>query len=409
MKYFFYILILFLLSCSNKNPEVIVHNRIPLTITYEPIVDEFNAGDTIQLVFTKSGDGSPSLLISGSYGNSVLTPISRNNKLVFIIPPEFSKTVGICRWCLINDNSILKNGQIKIKPKYTKKPNLETYLGPRSIIAGGEDYSMLVVSATDTFDNPILDGRDIEVNQQFKSVRSSYIIKNKNFVAYKNLYSTNETGSLFFGVKVNKAVSKEMSSAVYPALPINFTISTQQNHPYADGNQILMISTNKIRDKYGNLMSDGTLVNFTIKTNKQEIMSCIGLTQNGIASAKILHPSTPSSWFITAHINGAAMSNKLTLKFKQSTYDFSVYYDPKYKILEVKDIRSYMNQLVPDGIIINCIISDMNGEIVYMTDLSSRSGKGMLDLNPIFLEDDSYNITTKLMGIEKSIKIKMYD
>jgi len=199
--------------------------------------------------------------------------------------------------------------------------------------------------------------------------------------------------------------SKEYTIDILPSNPINFSITSQRDHNYADGNQITTFSTSTILDDYGNIVSDGTFVEFYIVNKNNNILKLSGLTINGIASAKILNPDHEEQWQISAIINGIAQSNVITLKYMQAVKDYQVDFSKNNRIITVGHLKSFMNQTIPDGLLVTLSIYDAHN-LVQEFIVTSDNGYANFVLNNNIFKNGSYNIIIKTAGITKSYKNK---
>ena len=131
--------------------------------------------------------------------------------------------------------------------------NIESYLGPPSILAGGNQYSMLITIPTDDLDNPLKDFTKILIKRQFLAEEQEEGIYMKNLIGFQNIFSPIKSGRMLISSYVNGLDSKEFSLNIMPATAISFEIAAERNHEYADGNQIVTFSTTKIIDSYNNM------------------------------------------------------------------------------------------------------------------------------------------------------------
>ena len=109
------------------------------------------------------------LHIKNAFGSVLLSPeISEKENMVFHIPKNYTRVAGPCRWELLMDGHMIKQGKFDIATNAPKATYIESYFGPRSVTAGYNDYSMLTVAPTDAFDNPLDDGTKVTVKYQFQ-------------------------------------------------------------------------------------------------------------------------------------------------------------------------------------------------------------------------------------------------
>ena len=383
------------LSFTPSIKQVEINDKL-LLLTTET---EFEAGSIIDLKFsTKNGYG-PNLYLSNSYGSIILSSSLKKSILSYRLPKSFSNKRGIINWKLLSGDSLL-SGKFNIYPKQ-EVATMETYLGPPSIEAGGTDYTMLVVIPTDTYDNPLKDSTQVSVRHQFLTNVNRDVIYTKNGIGYKNIFSELKTGRILISSESLNKNSKEYDVNVLPAIPTNFSITYKRNHEYADGNQITSFSTSIIKDKHGNVVSDGTYVDFFITNTSNHILKTSGSTINGSATAKMIHPDHRDSWTVKAFIEGMAESNSLSLSYKQAVLDFQVRFSKDNRTVTIGPLKSFMNQMIPDGLEIKLHIYK-NGTKMKTLYKNSFEGYTSFKLNSDSFPKDNYTFKIETAGIEKT-------
>ena len=176
-------------------------------------------------------------------------------------------------WFLLENNEEKGKGNFQIVPNDETKTNLESYLGPPSTLAGDNHYVMFVTIPTDNLDNPKLPNTDVVIKHQFLNNISTENEKTKNFIAWATIYAPTKSGIVLISASCNDALTKEFDAVIYPSIATDFMISYQRNHDFADGNQITKLTTSILKDKFGNTVSDGTMVTFIIKNKENAFRS----------------------------------------------------------------------------------------------------------------------------------------
>lgn len=358
----------------------------------------FEAGQSIILKFSSSTDQTPSLYVSNSYGSTIIKPNIESGTINYQIPQSISNKTGFVNWKLLSNSSL--SGTFNII-SIQKTTSLETYLGPPSIQAGGTDYSMLVVIPTDSFDNPLADDTKVTVKHLFLDNQSNEDVLIKNRIAYKNIYSETKTGRILVSSECIGLNSKEYTVNVMPAIPTGFVISSKRNHEYADGNQITTFSTSIIKDKYGNIVSDGTFVEFFISNNSKHILKTSGTSINGIALAKMIHPDHEDQWTVKAFVEGMAESNQIELVYNPIISDFNTVFSKSNRAITVGPLKSFMNQMVPDGLEVSLSVYENDIKIETLTK-SSFEGYATFKLDNNNFPNKNYMFKIKTAGIEKT-------
>lgn len=396
------LLLLFLgifLSCGQK--EGFQPNKARLG---QPQHMSYSAGEQILLKFPADEDRIPSLLLTSSIGSTTLPGKKVANEWHYDWPAELTENAGVTSWVLLKSGGALPNGNIHIHPVPERQGLIETYLGPKSIRVGGNDHTMLVALPTDRYDNLLPEDSPLTISRQNGEKVVTDTIHTKNGLVWKNLYSPNQSGVMLAVVEHNGSQSKELSVQLRPGNSVDFDLEFERVHDYADGHQLLTINTSRIVDQYGNTISDGTLVNFVVNTSGEEKLYAMGKTLSGVANVEFLHPERPNTWKISAYIAGISQSNTLSLEFKAAFPYFELGVSENQRIISIGPIRSFMKQLVPDGLGIRVAVEDEKGNIQLLR-TSTRNGKGQLILEPELFPAGTYKIAIEIGGILRNITI----
>ncbi|MCD8407727.1 hypothetical protein LNI96_07280 [Tenacibaculum dicentrarchi] len=379
----------------------VTHITTAQNITLLSKEKQFIAGDTILLKFNANSAKKYQMYCSNSYGSTLLNSEIINNKIIFKIPPYLSNKSGILNWKIIKNNI---SGQFKIVPKQ-QPVSLETYLGPPSIEAGGTDYTMLVVIPTDDLDNPLKKGTIVKVKHQFlKSERKTNILTN-NLIAFKNINSPLKSGRMIITSESLNLNSKEYDVNIMPAIGTNFKLFFKRNHKYADGNQITTFYTSIIKDKNRNVISDGSFVDFFITNKKGNMLKTSGTTINGIAYAKMIHPEFEDNWKVKAYINGISESDILKINYKKIIDKFDVNFYDNNRTVKVGPLKSFMNQMIPDGLKVKLAIYK---DEKLLNDIIKKSKDGFVyfNLNSNIYKNGNYTIKITAAAVTDTFQAK---
>lgn len=404
-KYSYILLILIFLGACSKKQETAILNSSEISAI--PHKTNFYADEKIELKFKTVDSNGIKMIFENAYGTIILKPSIKNSIITFTVPDFISRKTGLCHWSLLSNEKQKLEGSLKISPTETKDVSIESYLGPRSITAGKKDYSMHVIAPTDEFDNPLPEGTVISSIYQFgKQIIATPVVL-KNLIGWKNIYSPLESGRILVMASCKESTSKEFTTIVYPANATDFKISYERNHDYADGNQVILFSTDSIKDEFGNIVSDGTLVSFVAVNARGVQLNAAGTTLNGIAKARLLHPYAPDLWKVKAYITGAAESNVEQLSFRAAVKDFQAVFHSETSTLKIFDIKSFMQQIAPDGIPIELKFFDSTGAMVMEDRTTSRLGEGSFILTKAYFEPGNYRIELNVAGLPKEMTISI--
>ncbi len=366
-------------------------------------VNQFTAGDVIVLEFSTSKNSKPKLYISHSYGNTVLKPTLKSDILYFTFPKTISNKAGVINWQLLSSDDAL-SGTFQIVP-FPQVNTMETYLGPPSIAAGGNDFSMLVVMPTDVYDNTLPDSTNVNIKHQFLYNEYNNSVTTEHGISYLNIFSETKSGRMLVSSECLEKNSKEFTINVLPDIPTNFTIDFERHHEYADGNQVTSFSTSIIKDTYGNIVSDGTYVAFYISNQSKAILKTSGTTVNGIASAKMIHPDHEDNWSVKALIEGIAESNTLQLAYKSALSDYDIHFSDDNRTITVGPLKSFMNQIIPDGLEVSLSVFK-DEKLIKNLIKPSFEGYATFTLGDNNFPNDTYNFEVEVAGIIKPVTNK---
>ncbi|MFK8060879.1 MAG: hypothetical protein AB8B78_12405 [Polaribacter sp.] len=373
----------------------------PPSISLLSTKTDFIVEEEIILEFNRDRETKFLLYCSNSYGSSIIEPIVLNQKLKFKIPSFLSKKRGILSWKTINTNETI-TGNISILSQQ-QPSTIETYLGPPSIDAGGLDYTMLVVIPTDSLDNPILDKSKVDVKHQFlKSEKVESILTDK-LIGYKNIYAPLKSGRMIISSESYGLNSKEFDVNIMPAIGTNFKLFVSRNHDYADGNQITTFFTSTIKDKNNNIISDGSYIEFFITNKKGNILKTLGTTINGVAYAKIIHPDFADNWKVKAYSIGISESDVLEINYKKVIEDYNITFTQNNRSIKVGPLKSFMNQIIPDGLTVKLSIYK-NNKLIHEIFRESNNGFANFYLDSNIYENDLYHIIIETAEIKKEFK-----
>ena len=367
-------------------------------------IDQVVTKNGIKIKFQSYNNDDFELLefvVSGTYGTTVIKPQLDQDQLAIHIPEVISQHSGIIEWKLIAGETTLERGSFKLLPNIKQLKTVENYVGPRSIIANERDYTMLVSIPVDSLDNMLPDQTFVQMSKQFKGDITSTEKEIKSGFAWQRIPAPLTTGRLITGSTLQQISSKELIVDIFPDIAVPFKITKSSNHNYADGNEIIILQTDQIKDSHGNIMTDGTLVTFFIKDDHDNSWQTTASTVNGYAFAKALHPQAPSTWTVKGVINGMVESPELNITFK-SIIDKIPFSFSENKTVTIGPLTSYLGQLVPDGIPVQLKID--GSEII----LKTHNGIATYTFDTKIIEPNTYDIQIKTLGITttKSIELK---
>nr|WP_293299793.1 hypothetical protein [Allomuricauda sp.] len=371
------------------------------TVKLISMATEFSAGESITLLFEEKAEDQL-LLVQNGWGTFALKPDSANTALSFTLPQSISQKSGLVHWTLLHQKNKVNEGDISILPSKMVSDTMESYIGPTSIFANNQDQAMIVSLPQDEFGNPLPEETIIQLTEKFKDFQKSKSVPIHDMITHSYVGGVRVVGEIFLGTSLENQVSKEFTVSVLPTKSADFNITAVRQHHFADGNQTVSFTTSTIKDQNGNIIADGTLVNFVIGDSSGNRYQTYGLTLHGTAVGKMLHPEEPTEWNIKAHISGVSQSNSLKLIFDAAVLDYAIQISKDGKTITIGPILSYMKQWVPDGMGIHLEVQSPEGRSLVRNNTTSRKGMGKFEL-PEGINANQNIVRITVAGIQKTI------
>jgi len=234
-------------------------------------------------------------------------------------------------------------------PDKTAEP-MSTYLGAKSIIANGRDWAMITAIPIDKYGNLVADNTIVDFEfLRADNKRQFSLLGTSHGIAWQKIIAHTVAGKTFVGVSVDSISSREKELLEVADFPQDFHIYPVYSSPYADGRQIFRIKTDVLKDRYGNISSEGTLVTFRctdVTGAKREFSS---YTIGGIAELVLQNPVTKGEIQIIASVFGGGFSNLLKVNFLDNLTNFPVWIDSTKMILKIGPLVGKLNQYLPNG------------------------------------------------------------
>ncbi len=312
-------LLLLLLSISCKQNTDSIPIKVPdVDFEWQNMVSETSVQERIDL--TISGKFELEYLhlgISNDFGGSLIIPKKKGNStFVFSLPESFSKVSGILSYSLSYYNQVIDNGSINILPS-ENTVLLETYCGPSHMVASLIDYSMIVVIPNDIYDNPN-SGEHYTVEFDTKTEVEEFV-QTEELLSHRRIYSRLKKGKVLAKAYIDTVKSKVSDVIIWANNATDFTISYTRNTSYSDGKELTTLKTSVIKDEYGNIIENGTMVSFYLTHNNTHL-KVYGKVINGIATAQFVHPEVEREYSVQAFVENVSSSNTIKIKYTPSTF-----------------------------------------------------------------------------------------
>lgn len=276
-------------------------------------------------------------------------------------------------------------------------------IGPRAIVAGGEQWTMVVATPRDALDNPVVSETPVTFRAQHPVAPTAapatgvetIVVPTQHLIAWTRIHSRNDAGPLRIAVNAGFGHSPERVVIVTPGLPVPFQLLADKTHAPADGRQLVQISSSQIRDRFGNVLPDGTSTLLLATMTAQDQRALPAITIDGRIYTTIQAPSQPGVMQIQGWIAGVT-SEPLTITFGAGPAVQPIEVVTK-KIAEGMQVIAGplvgdLGQFIPDGADVTFTITAPDGQVEEVI-APADYGYAQLLLRRGALVDGEYQIT----------------
>lgn len=260
-------------------------------------------------------DATPGrLMLLGSYGMWIYESAFESGEIVFDIPAQETEQAG---WvtAVINISGTTQRQRFELLAGEAVDP-LTPLVGPRTITANGKTWSIATVIPFDRYANPIADGTATTFRIAHPGdINETFEIATQNLLAWLRVTSKTRSGKTFISAQVDDAFGKETEILQTADWPVPFTITNEPKEVVADGQQLTQLRTSRIVDQNGNVMPDGTLVQFVVEDGDGYRRVLPAKTVDGFAKIPLQAPLRPTDLTVVGSVF-AIESQPLTINFK---------------------------------------------------------------------------------------------
>ncbi len=116
------------------------------------------------------------------------------------------------------------------------------------------------------------------------------------------------------------------------------------------------------------------------------------------ATGQILHPDHPDKYNIKAFVTGIAESKTISANYKPLISSFKYSFTNNNRTLIVGPIKSFMSQLIPDGIKVVVKVFHNNNLVTTLQEDTSR-GVAKFNFSADFFKEKNYRFEIITLGI----------
>jgi len=312
----------------------------------------------------------------------------------FVLETAMTRSAGVTTvWAIAGRNEATL--EITFTASAAVSPTVPL-VGPKSIVADGEDHAMVVVLPQDRFGNAAgnaAGSTELSVRRpQGDQLRKSTAVV--GLVTWQRVFSGIRAGRAEIAATTGEAYGPTADLDEVPGDPVPFSLTLSDHALQADGRTLHAVQTDELVDRFGNLLVDGTAVEFRIDEPKGSGQAT-AVTIDGRATLHLEAPEVPGTVHVYAFAAGAA-SNLLALEFEAAVDELPTDLrasDGRWT-LEIGPIRTIDAGFVPDGT--TAIFTDDEIELEVML----VGGRATLDL----AKPASAEARIRILGVEQRVK-----
>lgn len=329
----------------------------------------------------------------GSYGPHVYRTTFYDGIAHFMLPAEDTRASGIV-------TLIASAGQARGQTGLTLLPGppvepVTPLVGARSIVADGEHWSMAVVVPFDAYGNPVAEGTPVRLRALHPGgVQEEREATIRHLLAWIRVYSTRRAGRTSITAQTRMAHGPEAILLEIAGWPVPFHLSSEAEAVPADGQQLVIVRTDTIRDRYGNVVPDGTLITLVAETPEGKRRVIPAYTLHGVAEVPLQAPRQPGILKIWGTVYGVE-SEPLELVFTPGpaigVFPLHVSVDAEEKSvrLDAGPMLGALEQYVPDGTRVLFHLIQADGQSLWLTSVAD-DGHAYAELRVAELSPGTY-------------------
>jgi hypothetical protein len=343
-----------------------------------PVVapEKVQAGETVSVTVgpVKAAEGVAVTLVAiGSYGPKIYRANISKGQAVFSWQARESGLVSL----VATSGNARGEGKLTVVPGPAIEP-VTPLVGGRAITADGEHYTMVVAVPFDSFDNPVEEGTVVQIKALHPDSRLEEIkTQTTNLLSWSRLFSGTKAGRTTVTVASGKAFGPDSVFLETAGWPVSFKLSAEPDNVPADGRSLINIKSDIIKDRFGNVMPDGTLITFIIESPNGDRRTVPSSTIKGIAETPLQAPRDPVLLKVKATVYGAE-SEQLTVAFTPGpavgNIPLEVKKDTPNRVvtLSAGPLLGGLEQFVPDGTPVMFRVTDTTGQRQWFNSVANN-------------------------------------
>ena len=328
-----------------------------ISLKIEALSKTINAGEQARIKISSRGLNNKNIFI---FWETVLGERLFNHKMsldqmLFSFPEDLCQRSGKVKVKACYDNRILDETSFEILPLQADH-KMEAFIGPKSIGVDHNINAMMVCYAEDRFGNSIKEGSSFTFQyQSYGEAAQLYETRSKHMLAYKFFDHPKKPRKILIGANSGQANIMEQELNFFNGPPENVKFELIDYYPFADDRHLIHLRSLPVKDMYGNLVADGTMLEFIVKENEQLVGAYKAYTISGLANVFIKNPNHPTTYSIST--NQSSAEAIMTLQFEETISSCPLKKENGYLI--IGPVIAHLDQFVSDGTNIEVTIDEV--------------------------------------------------
>jgi hypothetical protein len=310
---------------------------------------QVGTNDELTLTVEGTKAGVPvEVTVDGGYGPRRVTVTPTSNSVEVLVPPGDRPESGLVLVTAAQPGRVGVS-TLEMTPGEPVDP-LDLYLGPRTVVADTEHFTMIVAVPEDDRGNPVSNDYPVD----YKVTRPNGVVEQEthptsDLLSHFIVFSRTVTGRTRIGVEAGEAGGPERNFLEVAGVPAPFDLEVEGEIAPADGQALTVLRTAVLTDEFGNELPDGVVVYLDIEgvTGTRRLYSA---TIDAVAEFQIESPTEPGSATAVGVASGI-VGNPLPIRFPAAVETVPVEVRDHVDGLEVVvgPVRTVRNAYVPDG------------------------------------------------------------
>ncbi len=224
------------------------------------------------------------------------------------------------------------------------------WVGPRTIVADGDDVAMAVAAPVDRYGNPVADGTGVTIHRLRQSGKGQQSGSTRSGLVWATFTSgtTADRAELWTTIDLDQSERVAIHEIPGPAAAVEIE-PLADSIPAADGRSVVGLKTRVLADPNGNVLPDGIGGRFVV-TGPGGSQVFPGVVTSGRLRAGWVVPGRPGTFAVTAEVQGRrSPSFPAKLAGAVDRLDASARITAEGVRVEVGPVRHIEGGLVADG------------------------------------------------------------